>query len=304
MDKEVRIAYLETHLAVFLWGFTAIIGKWISLSEVPLVLHRMWLTTLCLLFIPGVIKGLRTLSAKDFWIFVIVGFLIAFHWVFFYGAIKYSNASIALCGLATTSLFTSFLEPLFFKKKIRPVEVFLGLVVILGIFLIFNTSPTHYNLGFGLGLTAAVLAAIFSILNKKYVHRGDPKSITAVEMGSGFLILTLLLPVYIIWFPQARLLPNVDDWILLFIMSAVCTAFPMVISLRALKHISAFASSIALNLEPIYGMIMAWLIFNENEELSPYFYFGALMIIGSVLLHPLLESNRLKNKVKILMGRS
>ncbi len=304
LNRQTRIAYLETHLAVFLWGFTAILGKWISLSELPLVWQRMWMTTLCLLFVPRVLKGLKTLPFRDFKLFVLIGFLIAFHWVLFYGSIKYSNASIALCGLATTSLFTAFLEPLFFRKKIRFAEVFLGFIVIFGIFLIFNTTPAHFNLGFGLGLLSAVLAALFSILNKKYVNRGDPASLTTVEMGSGFLILTLLFPFYLIWFPQAIIMPGTEDWILLAIMSAVCTAFPMVISLKALKHISAFASNIILNLEPIYGMIMAWFIFEENKELSFSFYLGALMIIGSVLLHPLLESNRVKNKVRILLGRS
>lgn len=262
------------------------------------------MSTICLILVPSVIRGMRTLRFKDLKLFSFIGIILAIHWVFLYGSVKYSNASIALCGLATTALFTSILEPLFFRTRVRFVEVLLGLIVIVGILLIFRTTPDRFNLGILLGLIAALLAALFSILNKKYVHRGDSGAITAVEMGSGFLLMTLLLPLYFIWFPQTTIKPQVIDWILLGVMCLFCTAIPMVISLRALKHISAFASNVALNLEPIYGMILAWLIFKENEELSSTFYFGALMIIGSVMIHPLLESSRVKNKVKVMLGRS
>ena len=303
MTPEKRTAYLQIHIAVFLWGFTAILGKWISLSEVPMVWHRMWITCLGLLLLPKVFKGLRTFGANNLKIFMGIGFLIALHWVFFYGSIKYSNVSIALSGLATTSLFTSFMEPLFFKKKIRPVEVVLGSLVIVGIFVIFNATPSNFNLGFGMSLIAAVFAATFSVLNKKYVDNGDPKAITVVEMASGFLLLTLIMPFYFMWFPQATLIPKPEDWGFLLILSLACTAFTMVIALKALKHLTAFVSNLSLNLEPVYGIILAWLIFSENKELSPNFYYGALIIIGSVLLHPVLESPKIKSKVKILLRR-
>lgn len=303
MTPEKRTAYLQIHIAVFLWGFTAILGKWISLSEVPMVWHRMWITCLGLLLLPKVFKGLRTFGTNNLKIFMGIGFLIALHWVFFYGSIKYSNVSIALSGLATTSLFTSFMEPLFFKKKIRPVEVVLGSLVIVGIFVIFNATPSNFNLGFGMSLIAAVFAATFSVLNKKYVDNGDPKAITVVEMASGFLLLTLIMPFYFMWFPQATLIPKPEDWGFLLILSLACTAFTMVIALKALKHLTAFVSNLSLNLEPVYGIILAWLIFSENKELSSNFYYGALIIIGSVLLHPVLESPKIKSKVKILLRR-
>lgn len=303
MTPEKRTAYLQIHLAVFLWGFTAILGKWISLSEVPLVWHRMWITCLGLLLLPKVFKGLRTFGAKNLRIFMGIGFLIALHWVFFYGSIKYSNVSVALSGLATTSLFTSFIEPLFFKKKIRPVEVILGLLVIVGILVIFKATPSNFTLGFIMGLIAAVFAATFSVLNKKYVDNGDPKAITAVEMASGVLLLSIAMPFYLHQFPEATLVPKFEDWGYLIVLSLACTAFTMVIALKALKHLTAFASNLSLNLEPVYGIILAWLIFDENKELSPNFYLGALIIIGSVLLHPVLESPKVKNKVRKILKR-
>lgn len=289
------------HTAVFLWGFTAILGKWISLSEVPLVWHRVWITCIGILFLPGVIKGLKTFGTKNILVFAGIGCLTAIHWVFFYGSIKYSNASIALSGLATTSLFTSFIEPLFFKKRVRPVEVLLGLIVIVGIYVIFNATPTNFNLGFGMGLFAALVAATFSTLNKKYIDNGDPKAITVVEMASGFLFLSILMPFYLHWFPKASLLPQPEDWGYLIVLALLCTAFTMVISLKALKHLTAFASNLSLNLEPVYGIILAWIIFGENKELSPNFYLGALIIIGGVLLHPVLESPKIKSKVRMML---
>lgn len=303
MTPEKRTAYLQMHTAVFLWGFTAILGKWISLAEVPLVWHRVWLTTVGLLFLPGVVKGLRTFGTKNILLFAGIGCLIALHWVFFYGSVKYSNVSIALSGLATTSLFTSLIEPLFFKKRVRLVEVVLGLVVIIGIYVIFDTTPNDYLLGFGMGLFAALVAATFSTLNKKYIDKGDPKSITVVEMTSGFLLLSIVMPFYLQWFPDATIVPQLDDWGYLIVLALACTAFTMVISLKALKHLTAFAANLSLNLEPVYGIILAWLIFSENKELSPNFYIGALIIIGGVLLHPVLENEKIKNKIRSLLMR-
>lgn len=303
MTPEKRTAYFQIHVAIFLWGFTAILGRWISLKEVPLVWYRTLITCIGLLFLPGVLRGLKTFGKKNAMLFVGIGFLIALHWVFFYGSIKYSNVSVALSGLATTSLFTSFIEPLIFKKRIRAVEVLLGLLVIAGIYVIFDATPSNYHTGFIMGLIAAVLAATFSILNKKYIDNGDPKAITVVEMAGGFLLLTLTMPLYLQFFPEASLQPTADDWMFLLVMSLLCTAFTMVLALKALKHITAFASNLSLNLEPVYGILLAWVIFGENKELSPNFYIGAIIIILSVFMHPLLESPAFKKKMKVALRR-
>lgn len=303
LTPEKRTAYFQIHIAIFLWGFTAILGRWISLSEVPLVWYRVLITCIALLFLPGVLRGLKTFGKKNLAVFAGIGCLIALHWVFFYGAIKYSNVSVALSGLATTSLFTSLLEPLIFKKRIRWVEVLLGLLVIVGIYVIFNATPSNYHKGFIMSLIAAVFAATFSILNKKYIDNGDPKAITVVEMASGFVLLSIAMPFYLQLFPEASLSPTNSDWVYLLIMSLLCTALTMVLALKALKHITAFASNLSLNLEPVYGILLAWVIFDENKELSPNFYIGAIIIILSVFMHPLLESPAFKKKMRIALRR-
>lgn len=294
LTPEKRTAYLQLHTAIFLWGFTAILGKWISLTEVPLVWYRVLITCVGLIFVPGILRSLKKLSRKNIFLFASIGCLIALHWVSFYGSIKYSNVSVALSALATTSLFTSFIEPFVFKTKIRPVEVFLGLLVIVGIYIIFNATPAGFHIGFIMGLVAAFLAALFSTLNKKYIHNAPPTAITFVELAGGFLFLSLCMPLYFQLFPETNFIPTLDDWGLLLILSWVCTAFTMIISLKALKHLSAFTSNLALNLEPIYGILLAYLIFSENKEVGPNFYLGALVIIFSVFMHPVLESKRVK----------
>jgi drug/metabolite transporter (DMT)-like permease len=298
LSPEKRNAYLQIHIAIFLWGFTAILGRWITLREVPLVWYRVLITCFGLLFIPGVLKGLRALTKKNIVIFAGIGCLIALHWIAFYGSIKYSNVSVALSGLATTSLFTSFVEPLILRKKVRLVEVVLGLLVIAGIYVIFNATPDNFRTGFIMGLISALLAAIFSVLNKKYVNDAAPASITFTELAGGFLFLSLLLPFYLQLFPGTSLIPTTSDWFNLVVLSWLCTAFTMILALKSLKHLTAFASNLSLNLEPVYGILLAWVIFGENKELSGNFYLGTIIILVSIFLHPVLENETVKNKIK------
>ncbi len=297
MNPEKRAAYLQLHLAIFLWGFTAILGRWISLQEVPLVWYRVLITCVGLVFVPGVMSGLKTLQRKNILIFLGIGCLTALHWVAFYGSIKASNVSVALSGLATTSLFTSFIEPLIFKKRIRPTEVILGLLVIAGIYIIFNGLDKSFFIGFIMGLIAAFLAALFSTLNKKFIDHADPKSITFTELAGGLLFLSLCSPLYLWLFPEAQLIPTTADWFYLVVLAWLCTAFTMVLALKAMKHLTAFTANLALNLEPVYGILLAWAIFGENKELSPNFYLGAVIIIFSVFLHPFIENQKVKNKL-------
>jgi drug/metabolite transporter (DMT)-like permease len=301
LNPEKRAAYLQLHLAIFLWGFTAILGRWISLQEVPLVWYRVLITCVGLLFVPGVVSGLKTLQRKNILIFLGIGCLTALHWVAFYGSIKASNVSVALSGLATTSLFTSFIEPLIFKKRVRPTEVILGLLVIAGIYVIFNGLNADFLIGFIMGLIAAFLAALFSTLNKKYIDHADPKSITFTELAGGFIFLSLCSPLYLWLFPDAQLIPTASDWFNLVVLAWLCTAFTMVLALKAMKHLTAFTANLALNLEPVYGILLAWAIFGENKELSPNFYLGAIIIIFSVFLHPVLENPTVKNKLRAVL---
>jgi drug/metabolite transporter (DMT)-like permease len=285
---ERRNAYLQLHFSVFLWGFTAILGKLIELREGPLVWYRILITCMSLLLLPRVWKRLKQLKRKDIKALVGIGCLVCTHWLCFYGSIKFSNVSVALSCLSTTSFITSFIEPLFFRTKIKRYELFLGLLIVPGIYMIFHFTK-FYAEGIVLGLLAAGLAAVFTTLNKKMVSRVDTTSITFVELSGGFVFLSIILPFYLSYFPEASMVPTSNDWVYLLILAVGCTTLPYILSLNALKHLSAFASTLSVNLEPIYGIIMAIFFFQENKELNPGFYIGTLIILLAVFLHPLLH---------------
>ena len=218
-----------------------------------------------------------------------IGWLVALHWIFFFGAIKYSNASICLVCLATTSFFTSILEPLLLKQAVKRYEILLGLAIIPGMALIVNSTELEMMTGIWMGLLSALLASVFAILNKKLIEKADPMSITFLELSSGWLLISLLLPVYFYFYPAEIFYPSILDLGYLLVLALLCTTFAYVLSLRALKYISAFASNLTVNLEPVYGIVLAWLILNENEELSSGFYWGCLLIIGVVFSYPFIK---------------
>lgn len=288
VNKELKQAYWFLHIAILLFGFTAILGKLISLREVMLVWHRLWITCLSVVFIPGVLKALAKMTRTEIIRFMGIGIVTCLHWLTFYGAIKLANVSIALSCLATTSLFTSFIEPLVFKRKINPLEVILGIVVAIGIVII-TQATFGYRDGIIMGLAAALLASLFSTLNKKYMANHNPITMTFLELGTGFLFITALLPVYLSYFPDAVLMPEPSDWGWLLILSLVCTSVAYVLALIALKELSAFTANLAINLEPVYGILLAIPIFHEHLELDTGFYFGTGLILFSVFLYPVIR---------------
>jgi len=289
MDNEKR-AYLELHLAVFLFGFTAILGDLIQLSALVIVWWRVMITSLSLVFLIRGGKALRQLPWPTILQFMGIGLLIAVHWLAFYGAIKLANASISLICMATISFFTSFLEPLIMRQRVRWHEIMIGLAIIPGMALIVNSTAPSMNLGILVGLSAALLAALFATLNKKLVGRSDEMSITFLELGSAWLFLSLLLPIYIgLSEGPVQLLPSPTDWLYLIILSLLCTTLAYVLALRSLRYLSAFASNLAINLEPLYGIALAWVILKDQEELSPGFYWGVLIILAAVFSYPLLR---------------
>lgn len=286
------------HIAVFLFGFTAILGKEISLREVSLVWHRLWITVLSIALVPGAISYMRRMTKKQILRFMFIGILTCAHWLTFYGSIKLSNVSVALSCLATTSLFTSFIEPLFFKRKIDLLEVALGFVVFIGIVIITQATLVYWE-GIVVGLIAALLAAIFSTLNKKYMEGHNPFTMTILELGSGFLVISLFLPLYFAYQPEMVFAPTAEDWLWLLVLSIFCTSVAYILSLLALKELSAYTASLSLNLEPVYGILMAMAIFNEYEDLTPGFYVGTLLILTSVFLHPILKKQQKKRRAKL-----
>ena len=285
-------AYVQLHMATVLYGLTAILGDLISLSALNLVWWRVLLTSLSLLFFVRFGKSILELDKKDIFRFVGIGFIVALHWLTFYGAIKYANASVALAAFALTSLFTSIVEPFITGKKFEKSELLLGILVIPAMILIANNLDITLVKGLLVGIISAFLAAIFAALNKKMVDRASSYQITFLEMSSAFLFLSLFVPFLI--GPESPLMPSQMDWVYLIILALLCTTFAFIISLKALEVVSAFEANLVINLEPVYGIILAAIILNDHKEVGTTFYFGVGLILLLVLTYPMIK-NRLQS---------
>lgn len=291
MVTEERRAYLELHLAVLLFGLTAILGDLIQLTALVLVWWRVFLTSGSLLPFVKAAKLVEDLGRPLFLRFVGIGVLVALHWLTFYGAIKLSNASICLVCMATTSFFTAFLEPIIVKRPFRLYEMVLGLLIIPGMALVVSNISSGMMWGVAAGLSSAFLAATFATLNKKYIGQFNPTRITFLELGSAWAFLSIVLAFMLLngqdigaWWPVSRI-----DWVYLLILAFLCTNLAYTLSLRALRHISAFAANLTVNLEPVYGIALAWLLLNEQEELNTGFYWGVLIILLAVFSYPFIR---------------
>lgn len=283
-------AYLELHIAVLLYGLTAILGDLIQLSAIVLVWWRVLLTTLGMLFLIKASQVFREMPRKLLWQFIGIGIIVGIHWITFYGAIKLANASIALVCFATTSFFTALIEPLLFRTKVKWYELLLGLLIIPGMVLIVNSIDVSMLTGIWVGLFSAFLAATFSVLNKKLIDKTHPYHITFLELGSACLFISLVLPFYFQQNPMKAFLPPTGlDWLYMGILVVFCTILAYILNLRALKHISAFASTLTINLEPVYGIALAWILLNENEELESNFYWGVVIIFVIVMGYPFIR---------------
>lgn len=282
----MKAALIKLHIAVFLWGFTGVLGKTIQLNEGLLVWYRLLITVVSLFAVMLFKKELQKINRSQITKLAGIGAIVALHWVFFYGSIKYANVSIALICLSSAGVLTALLEPLLLRKRLIIYEVLLGLVAIVGIYLIFHFDA-QFRTGIILGVLAALFSVIFSILNKKTVANIAPKTMMLFELGGGFLILTCLMPLYLHWFPAKSLLPTVSDWLWLILLSWICTIWAMDLSLQALKKISAFTQNLTLNLEPVYGIILAFVVYHENKDLSNTFYIGFALIFIAVIIQML-----------------
>lgn len=278
----MKTAILKLHLAVFLWGFTAILGKLISLNEVILVWYRLIIVFIAILGTVIYKKELQKISTNQIKQLLFYGAIITIHWIFFYGSIKYSNISIALVCLSSTGVMAAILEPLLLKHSVKPIEVLLGSLAVIGIGLIFHFE-TKFRTGIILGLLAAFFTVLFSILNKKVVTIIHASTIMLYEYLGGIIIITALLPLYHYFFPKATLVPTTADAMWLIILSICLTILPMNLTLQALQKISAFTLNLVLNLEPVYGIALAFIFFKENKELSSNFYWGLLLIFLAVV---------------------
>lgn len=279
----MKKALVQIHLAVLLWGFTGVLGRAITLSAPVLVWYRMLMTAV---FMAGILyyrKQWVPIPRKDLKQLALVGYLMGLHWVGFYGSIKFSNASIALVCLSTASIFTSLLDPFVNKSRHDITELFIGALALAGVYLIYQFQQ-FYGLGILFGVIAAILSSVFTVLNKRIAHKYPARTMVFYEMGTGWLFITLLMPLQFYYDNATVVMPTNMDWLWLVILSLCCTVWSQSLALNALKKISSFTATLSVNLEPVYGILLAFLFFHENKELGSGFFWGMLLIIVSVIL--------------------
>ena len=294
--NATRTAWLQIHVCVVLWGFTAILGKLISLPALPLVWWRMLLVVALLMLLPRVWRGLRAMSSRLRWCYAGVGVLVALHWLTFYAAIKLSNASVGATCMALGTVFTALIEPWLTGKRLSKREVGLGVAVLPGVALVAGGVPDGMLIGVVVGTLSALFVALFSSLNKRLVEHGDALSVTALEMAAGVAAMTVIAPLSGLLSPafggDPFVLPDLRDGVYLLTLAVACTLIPFVLSLMALRHLTAFGAQLAVNLEPIYAIVLAILLLGEQRELTPQFYLGVAIILGAVLIYPILVRPR------------
>lgn len=295
MQNAKLLNYLHLHFIVFIWGFTAVLGALISIDAIPLVWYRMLLASLFILVFVLVTKKQLRFSKKTLLQFALVGSCIALHWLAFFGAIKVSNVSITLAMMSTGALFAAFLEPLFFKRKIIWYEVLLGLIIVVGIYIIFRVESSNV-VGMGLGLISAFLGAVFAILNGKLVEKHDASSISLYELFFGMLAISI----YLLAsgeFTSNFFVLSKSDWFYLLILASFCTAYAFIASVHVMKWLSPYTVMLTINLEPVYGIILALLILGDSENMSPQFYYGAGIILITVIVNGIIK-NRNRRKTE------
>lgn len=280
----MKKALLQLHTAVFLWGFTGVLGRAITLQSTMLVWWRL-LITMISLWVLYLLQGkARKIHWKSGLMIGGIGTILALHWVCFYASIKLANVTIALTCLSTTALIASLIEPLIIRKRFDPVEIFLGLFAIAGILIIYNTH-LQFSTGIVVGLLASLFTVLVSVLNKKIIDQHNPENITLYQLSGGFVGLSILLPLFQFVFPENLTAPTALDWVWLIVLSWACTILTFFLYIRALKKLSAFTMNLTLTLEPIYGIILAFVIYKENRLFSQWFYVGFALIAVAVVFH-------------------
>ncbi|MDR2221253.1 MAG: DMT family transporter [Flavobacteriaceae bacterium] len=281
---------LYLHIIVFIWGFTAILGQLISLEALPLVWYRIAIAIVSLLAIFAVRQQSLKVNRGNLIKFLLAGIVIALHWLCFFWAIKVSNVSVTLACLSTGAFFASILEPIFYKRKFVLYEMGLGGVVIVALGIIFSVEGQYIS-GIILGLTAAVLSAMFSIINGKLVQHSAAPVITFYEMVGGFLFLSLFLLISGGFTPSFFVVSN-SDWGWLLLLGTVCTALAFIGSVYVMKHLTPYTVMLTINLEPVYGIILAVLIFKDAEKMTIGFYIGALLILSTVVANAIIKRRK------------
>lgn len=287
MRNDKLLNYLHLHFIIFIWGFTAVLGALISLEAIPLVWYRMLVATLIIFAFLKFKKEKLNFSLKTLSGFALGGVIIALHWLTFFGAIKASNVSVTLAVLSTGAFFASILEPLIYGRKVILYEVLFGLVVVAGLYVIFDVEAS-YTLGIVLALISAFLSALFSVINGKFVLKHNASAISFYELMFGVLGITIYLA-FSGSFTADFFKVSAYDWMYLLILASVCTAYAFIASVHVMKWISPYTVMLSINMEPVYGIILALIILGDSENMSPQFYYGALIILVTVVANGIIK---------------
>lgn len=287
MQNAKTLNYLHLHFIVFIWGFTAVLGALITLDAIPLVWYRMSLATIIIFIFLKFRKEKLKFSLKALSGFALGGVIIALHWLTFFGAIKASNVSVTLAVLSTGAFFASILEPLLYGRKIIIYEVLFGLIVMAGLYVIFDVEAS-YTLGIVLALISAFLSALFSVINGKFVLKHKASAISFYELMFGVLGITIYLA-FSGSFTSEFFTVSLNDWIFLAILASVCTAYAFIASIHVMKWISPYTVMLTINMEPVYGIILALIILGDAENMSSQFYYGAVIILLTVVANGIIK---------------
>ena len=291
--------YLHLHLLVFIAGFTAVLGKLITIKAIPLVWYRMLIAGILMFAFIKISKIRLKISLKTFFKFALAGIIVALHWITFFGAIDVSNVSITLVMFSTGAFFASFIEPIVYKRKIVWYEIVFGVIVIIGVSIILNTEFKYIN-GIILGVTSAFLSALFSVLNGKFVENHGAATISFYEFICGVAFISIYLAFAADGFTKENFfILQTNDWIYIFILASVCTAYAFIASTYIMRYISPYTVVLTYNLEIVYGIILALILTPTGEKMSPGFYYGSLLVLGTVVANGVLKNRR---KIKSVDG--
>jgi drug/metabolite transporter (DMT)-like permease len=283
-----RSDYLKLHFIVFLWGFSAILGKLVTIPTLEMIFFRGLLAATGMALAMYVLNDSFKVAGKDLIRLLLIGAVVAVHWLAFFGSARVSNVSVSLVGFATNSLWAAILEPAFNRRKVKKFELILGLIVLAGLYVIFSFN-FDYHLGLGLGIFAGFTSALFSVFNSRMVRRVSPFAITFYEMVGIILTLGLVLPIFSSVTDNSIQLPSLEDWMYIAILAGVCSVYAYSVAVELMKRVSVFMIQLALNLEPVYGIIMAVMIFRQQEKMGWNFYMGTCIILAAVVSYPYLK---------------
>lgn len=284
--------FFRLHFIVILLGFTGILGKLISIPAVEMVFYRTLLAAVGMGLVMAIGGKFTIITRRDILILLLTGLMVALHWLAFFVSARIANVSVSLVGFATASFWTALLEPVFTRSRFKWFELVLGLFVLAGLLIIFG-SDFQYSVGLWIAIASGFTCAIFALINAQLVKRVTPYTITFYEMVGATLGILLFFPVYMEWWAQdnqLRLQPNATDWLLIVILAWLCTVYAYSAAVELFKRISVFLFQLTLNLEPVYGILMALLVFGEAERMNVSFYAGSLLIFCAVVAYPFIKS--------------